>query len=121
MFGIGFPELLLIMAIALIVLGPKRLPDLARALGRGFSEFKRATDELKQTFEAETRANDFRRPKDAANMLTPPGAIQEDSPQEDRSVKAAPVTENAAASHDSAADQPVDAETKAKTEGSPNE
>jgi TatA/E family protein of Tat protein translocase len=43
MFGIGFPELLLIMAIALIVLGPKRLPDLARALGRGFSEFKRAT------------------------------------------------------------------------------
>ncbi|MDH3960888.1 MAG: twin-arginine translocase TatA/TatE family subunit, partial [Desulfuromonadales bacterium] len=35
MFGIGFPELLMIMAIALIVLGPKRLPDIAKALGRG--------------------------------------------------------------------------------------
>ena len=80
MFGIGFPELLLIMAIALIVLGPKRLPDLARALGRGFSEFKRATDELKQTFEAETRANDFKRPKDTPAKLTPPGAMQEDLP-----------------------------------------
>jgi Sec-independent protein translocase protein TatA len=41
--------------IALVVIGPKRLPDLARALGRGFAEFRRATDELKQTFEEETR------------------------------------------------------------------
>jgi Tat protein translocase TatB subunit len=121
MFGIGFPELLLIMAIALIVLGPKRLPDLAKALGRGFSEFKRTTDELKQTFEAETRANDFRRPKDAADMLTPPGAMQEDSAQETKPVKAAPATENAAASSESATDQTVAADTKAKNEGSPNE
>ena len=60
MFGIGFPELLLILAIALIVLGPKRLPDLAKALGRGFSEFKKATDELKQTFEAEAVTLFFR-------------------------------------------------------------
>ncbi len=50
MFGIGFPELLLILAIALIVIGPKRLPDVARALGRGLSEFKRATDEMKESF-----------------------------------------------------------------------
>jgi TatA/E family protein of Tat protein translocase len=50
MFGIGFPELMLILAIALIVIGPKRLPDVARALGRGLGEFKRATDEMKQTF-----------------------------------------------------------------------
>ena len=47
MFGIGMPELLLILALALIVLGPKRLPDIARALGKGLSEFRRATDELK--------------------------------------------------------------------------
>ena len=47
MFGIGFPELLLIFALALIVIGPKKLPDIARALGRGFTEFKRATDDLK--------------------------------------------------------------------------
>lgn len=50
MFGIGFPELMLILAIALIVIGPKRLPDVAKALGRGLGEFKRATDEMKETF-----------------------------------------------------------------------
>jgi Tat protein translocase TatB subunit len=47
MFGIGMPELLLILAVALIVLGPKKLPELARALGKGMAEFRRATDELK--------------------------------------------------------------------------
>lgn len=56
MFGIGFPELLLIAVIALVVIGPKRLPDLAKALGRGFAEFRRATEEIKQTFEEESRA-----------------------------------------------------------------
>ncbi len=55
MFGIGMPELLLIMALALIVIGPKKLPDIARALGRGLAEFRRATDDLKNTFNEETR------------------------------------------------------------------
>ena len=50
MFGIGMPELLLILVLALIVLGPKKLPELARALGKGMAEFRRATDELKQEF-----------------------------------------------------------------------
>lgn len=60
MFGIGFPELLLVMALALVVIGPKRLPDIARALGRGFSEFKRATDELKTTFQDEIRTDEIK-------------------------------------------------------------
>ena len=47
MFGIGMPELLLILALALIVLGPRKLPEIARALGKGLAEFRRATDELK--------------------------------------------------------------------------
>ncbi|MGW8313442.1 MAG: Sec-independent protein translocase protein TatB [Desulfuromonadales bacterium] len=82
MFGIGFPELLLILALALIVLGPKRLPDLARALGRGLSEFKRATEELKQTFEEESRPRDLKRPPGAPGKLTPPGSLfDEESPQ----------------------------------------
>jgi sec-independent protein translocase protein TatB len=51
MFGIGMPELLLILAVALIVLGPKKLPELARALGKGMAEFRRATDELKEQFQ----------------------------------------------------------------------
>ena len=53
MFGIGMPELLLIMAIALIVIGPKKLPDLARSLGRAMGEFKKATGELKKSMGAD--------------------------------------------------------------------
>ncbi|MEN6440297.1 MAG: Sec-independent protein translocase protein TatB [Syntrophobacter sp.] len=51
MFGIGFSELLVIFAVALIVVGPNKLPDLARALGRGYAEFKRAMDDLKSTLD----------------------------------------------------------------------
>lgn len=47
MFGIGFSELLLILAVALIVIGPGKLPDLARALGRGYAAYRKATNELK--------------------------------------------------------------------------
>ena len=46
MFGIGMPELLLILALALIVLGPKKLPELAKGLGSGIKEFKKATREV---------------------------------------------------------------------------
>ena len=55
MFNIGLPELLIIVAIALIVFGPNKLPELARAFGRAMREFKKATEEVKQSFEAETK------------------------------------------------------------------
>jgi Tat protein translocase TatB subunit len=60
MFGIGFPELLLIIGIALIVVGPEKLPDLARAMGRGIAEFRRATNELKETFEQDETVKGFK-------------------------------------------------------------
>ncbi len=50
MFGIGMPELILIAVVALIVLGPNKLPDLAKSLGRAVREFRKATAEMKETF-----------------------------------------------------------------------
>ncbi len=60
MFGIGMPEMLIILAVALIFLGPKKLPELAKSLGRALGEFKRATSDLKQSIESETGIDDVR-------------------------------------------------------------
>lgn len=49
MFDIGSQEMLVILLVALIVIGPRKLPDIAKALGRGIAEFKKATQEMKQT------------------------------------------------------------------------
>ena len=61
MFGMGVPEILLILAIALIVIGPKKLPDLAKSMGRAMREFKKATNELKESLEVETELGDVKK------------------------------------------------------------
>jgi sec-independent protein translocase protein TatB len=53
MFGLGFTEIVIILVLALILLGPQRLPDVAKQLGKGLREFKKATDDLKGQFETE--------------------------------------------------------------------
>lgn len=55
MFGIGFTELLVIVIIALIFIGPEKLPGLATALGRAYAEFKRAGDEIKREIKEASR------------------------------------------------------------------
>ena len=60
MFGIGMPELILILAVALMVIGPKKLPDLAKSLGRAMREFKKATSELKDSMELDGEVRDVK-------------------------------------------------------------
>ena len=60
MFGIGFEHLLVIMIVVLLVVGPDKLPDVARALGRGYAEFKRTMDELKNTMDQDDTVRGLR-------------------------------------------------------------
>jgi TatA/E family protein of Tat protein translocase len=61
MFGnIGLPEMMLIMAIALLVFGPKKLPEIGRSIGKAMREFKKSTEEIKEKFEEQIRADEFK-------------------------------------------------------------
>jgi Tat protein translocase TatB subunit len=72
MFGIGMTELIVIMAIGLIVLGPKRLPELARSLGKGIAEFRRASTDLRREFMEATDEAHVAPPKLDAPAAPPP-------------------------------------------------
>jgi TatA/E family protein of Tat protein translocase len=82
MFGsIGMPELIIIFVVALIIFGPRKLPELGRSLGRSLSEFKRASNELRSTLEDEIRIEEQRertgaaapKPTTAPTVAPPPG------------------------------------------------
>jgi|KBSSwiStaDraftv2_1062776.scaffolds.fasta_scaffold262692_2 TatA/E family protein of Tat protein translocase len=80
--SIGMPELIIIFVIALIIFGPRKLPELGRSLGKSLSEFKRASNELKSTLEEEIRLDEQRanleasKAASAAAAAAPPPPVQ---------------------------------------------
>jgi Tat protein translocase TatB subunit len=73
MFGIGPMELVLILVVALLVLGPKRMPELARTLGRGLNEFRRASNDLRQSLALDDLQNDLRSGMSGVGSIQKPG------------------------------------------------
>ena len=83
MFGLGFQEIIVVLVIGLLVIGPRKLPDLAKSLGKAFREFKHATDDLKQNFDLETITTP--EPKPVAKKPSPDTA---EAPKPDTEEKA---------------------------------
>src|SRR5437764_4801650 len=70
--SVGTTELLVILVAALILFGPRKLPELSRSLGKGLSEFKRASDEFKRTWEREVNLDSFERERGIGDAMLPP-------------------------------------------------
>ena len=102
MFGIGTTELMIILVIALIVIGPKKLPEIARTLGKGFAEFKRMSNDVKRTvdLEAERLEQEERQSKIKKKLFEekPESAAGSEQPAEEAGGKGSSAEDQAAGS-----------------------
>jgi sec-independent protein translocase protein TatB len=131
MFNIGIPELLIIVAIALIVFGPNKLPELAKAFGRAMREFKKATEEVKESFEAETKdLEEIKHTLTDENLLadlveevsSPEPTIEETSAQQEPSVPAEtpPIEEASTQTEGEKAEEKKKEQSEGEKEGIPS-
>lgn len=81
MFGLGFGEIVVILVLALVLLGPQKLPEVAKQLGKGFRDFKKATDDLKGQFEAELYADERKAPRPRVAAPTAAAPVPAGPPQ----------------------------------------
>ncbi|MCI0620446.1 MAG: TatA/E family twin arginine-targeting protein translocase [Acidobacteria bacterium] len=85
MGSLGVPELIIIFVVALIVFGPKKLPELGKSLGKGLAEFRRASNELKSTIEEEVRAIEAETPANRSSEPEPESQSQPEPEPESKS------------------------------------
>src|SRR5881398_2007566 len=86
MGNVGIPELIIIFTIALIIFGPRKLPELGKSLGKSLAEFKRASNELKNTLDEEIRMEEQ---KETATKQTPPPSAATPTPHTEESARTA--------------------------------
>ncbi|HEX7180439.1 MAG TPA: twin-arginine translocase TatA/TatE family subunit [Thermoanaerobaculia bacterium] len=103
MFGLGVPELIFILVLALLIFGPKRLPEIGRTVGRGLSEFRKASNDLKRSINIEL-ALDEPPPPPFPNRVDLPRIVQPPENQQVARTPSSPVE----ASDLPAADKPVE-------------
>jgi sec-independent protein translocase protein TatA len=108
-FGsLGLPEILFILVLALLLFGPRRLPEIGRTIGKGLSEFRRATNDLKRSIETEIALEEPPRrpapvPPTAASLRGVPSPVPPAAPAEPPSAAAAEPPSAPAGEHDAVA------------------
>jgi sec-independent protein translocase protein TatA len=90
------PELIIIFVIALIIFGPRKLPELGRSLGKSIAEFKKASNELKSTLEEEIRLEEQRSTIEASKASVPPAAATTAAIPQADAIHAGPIVERGA-------------------------